>query len=248
MIGTSPVLVLDFDGVICDSIEECFASSWAAYHGLFLHDAPRAPTEKAARAAFARLRPFVRSGEDFVLIQRLVAGGVLPGSQAHFDEEARREGSATMERFKNLFYEARASLLASDRDDWLQMNLIYPHVAAAIAALPPAAPLHVLSTKRPPFIAEILAARGIALPQERIIHSAGEPKLAAVERLRVLGGFDRAIFVEDQIDAIRENANPRIMAYLATWGYVQPEWLRTDVALLTPDAFRELLARTWPRR
>jgi hypothetical protein len=38
------------------------------------------------------------------------------------------------------------------------------------------------------------------------------------------------------------------MAYLATWGYVQPEWLRTDVALLTPDAFRELLARTWPRR
>ncbi len=240
------LLVLDFDGVICDSIEECFASSWTAYHDLFLQGAAPAASSEA-HAAFARLRPFVRSGEDFVLIQKLVDDGVSIGSQAQFDEEARRAGSGRMERFMHLFYEARASLLKADRDGWLRMNRIYPHVAAGIAGLPAGAVLCVLSTKRPPFIAEILGAQGIALPQERIIHSEGEPKLAAVERLRMQGGFERAIFVEDQIDAISDNTNPRIMPYLATWGYVQAEWLRAHVALLTPDSFRELLARNWPR-
>ena len=61
-------------------------------------------------------------------------------------------------------------------------------------------------------------------------------------------GFTDALFVEDQIDAIRRNANPRIRAYLAVWGYVQEEWLRSpaEVTLLSPDGFRDLLARTWP--
>ncbi len=248
VIRTPAALVLDFDGVICDSIDEGFAASWTAYHRLYLNGTDgQAPD--AARAAFARLRPYVRSGEDFVLIQEMVDRGVHVDSQEAFDEWARRAGPSALGRFKELFYAARTSLLESDKDAWLRMNRIYPHVAAGIAALPRGAPLYILSTKRPLFIAEILDARGIVVPRERILHSADEPKLAVVERLRAQGGFEEAVFVEDQIDAIIGNANPRIKAYLATWGYVQKEWLRepAPVALLTPEAFLDLLARTWPR-
>jgi phosphoglycolate phosphatase-like HAD superfamily hydrolase len=241
-------LVLDFDGVICDSVDECFASSWTAYHHLFLNRPPVEATSKA-RAAFAHLRPFVRSGEDFVLIQQMIDGGFSVDSQAAFDEQARRAGPLSLGRFKELFYSARASLLLGNRNAWLRMNRVYPHVAEGIAGLPRGAPLFILSTKRPRFIAEILDAQGIVVPRERILHSDGEPKIAAVERLRAEKGFEESVFVEDQIDAIRGNANPRIRAFLATWGYVQPEWLREPgtVALLTPRAFIDLLARTWPR-
>ena len=248
MTGAPAALVLDFDGVICDSLDECFASSWKAFHQLFLNRRP-GETPSEARAAFARLRPFVRSGEDFVLIQQMVERGLHVESQAGFDDWARRAGPDTLTRFKELFYAARTSLLETDRNAWIRMNRIYPHVAAGIAALPRGAPLHILSTKRPRFIAEILDAQGIVVPQERIHYSSGEPKLAAVERLRAQGGFEEAVFIEDQIDAISGNTNPRIRAFLATWGYVQDEWLRSPcmVALLTPGAFRELLAGSWPR-
>jgi phosphoglycolate phosphatase-like HAD superfamily hydrolase len=191
----------------------------------------------------------VRSGEDFVLIQQMIDEGFSVDSQAAFDDRARRAGSDTLGRFKELFYTARASRLLANRDAWIRMNRIYPHVAAGIAGLPRGAPLFILSTKRPRFVAEILDAQGIVVPRERILHSDGEPKLGAVERLRAQGGFEEAVFIEDQIDAIRGNANPRIRAFLATWGYVQAEWLREPgtVALLTPQAFTDLLALTWPR-
>jgi phosphoglycolate phosphatase-like HAD superfamily hydrolase len=240
----APALVLDFDGVVCDSVDECFSSSWAAFHRLFMGRSIPAATSES-RAAFARLRPFVRSGEDFVLIQQMVDQGQHVDTQAVFDERARRAGSETLDRFKSVFYEARASLLSDDHAAWIRMNRIYPHVAAGIAGLPPGAPLYILSTKRPRFIAEILNANGISVPGEHILHSSGEPKLSEVERIRGEGGFEEAVFVEDQIDAIRGNSNRRISAYLATWGYVQAEWLRepAEVALLTPQGFLDLLAR-----
>jgi hypothetical protein len=92
------------------------------------------------------------------------------------------------------------------------------------------------------FIGETLQANGIHVPEDRIIFSVGEPKLAAVERLRVEKGYDEAILVEDQIDAIKDNTNPRIRVFLASWGYVKREWLRPplQVPVLDEGAMEKL--------
>ena len=245
------LLVLDFDGVICDSVDECFASSWTAYHQLHLGEPAGAP-DQSVRDAFAALRPYVRSGEDFVLIQEIITRGETVSSQASFDETARRGGNAARARYRDLFYQARADFLHRDRAGWLALNRVYPHVARAFARLPSSVPLYILSTKKPAFIAEILAAQSITVDSEHIIWSDAEPKLATVERLRVAWGSaaspggspgTRALFVEDQVDAIQRNTNPLVRVFLATWGYVQKEWLAPHgpVPLLSPDGFLELL-------
>lgn len=245
----APLLVLDFDGVICDSIDECFLSSWTAYHRLHLGSAGSCP-DPGAREGFARLRPFVRAGEDFVLIQEILARGLGPADQAAFDRLAQDGGNAA--RYRGLFYQAREDHLRRDRQGWLALNRVYPHVKAAFVRLPAGAPCFVLSTKKPPFIAEIMAANGIAIPGERIVWSDGEPKLVTVGRLLDAAGRREAVFVEDQVDAIAGNTDSRIRVYLATWGYVKPEWLQRDdagrsrawgVPLLTPPAFGELVER-----
>ena len=53
------------------------------------------------------------------------------------------------------------------------------------------------------------------------------------------------MLVEDQIDAIRGDTNPRIRVFLATWGYVKEEWLAEPgpVTLLTPEGFLDLVKR-----
>ena len=242
--GTArPLLVLDFDGVICDSVEECFVSSWTAYQELFL-GLPRSKAPAATRAEFRAMRPFIRSGEDFVLVQELIDHEARVNNQADFDSAWRRPGIPSRKVFKDLFYQARSTLMDQDRQAWLSMNPVYPHVASAISRLAPAVPFYILSTKRPHFVRETLEANGIRVPPERVLYSEEEPKLLTIEKLLQSRGAAHALFVEDQIDAIRGNTNPLIQVYLASWGYVQESWLEGTpaVPLLTPEAFVKLLA------
>jgi phosphoglycolate phosphatase-like HAD superfamily hydrolase len=189
------------------------------------------------------MRPFVRSGEDFVLIQGLIEAGESVQDQAEFDRAWERPGTPPRERYKELFYRARTELLQRDPRAWLSLNRIYPHVAAALAGLPADAPVYVLSTKKPQFVRETLAANGIAIPDGHVLYSHGEPKLLTVEKLRATLGLPEATLVEDQIDAIRGNTNPRLRVLLASWGYVRESWLRESVGIpvLTPEAFGELV-------
>jgi phosphoglycolate phosphatase-like HAD superfamily hydrolase len=238
------LLVLDFDGVICDSIRECFASSWIAYHGLERGSGDALPPRRIP-AGFSKLRPFIRTGADFLFIQEILDTGAEVSDQPGFDELTRHGGERKRARYHELYYRARTALLERDRASWLGMHRIYPHVATGFARMGPAAPLFILSTKKPRFIMEILSAAGIQVPEERILLSETEPKLVAVERLRRNGGHERASFVEDQLDHIRENANPGIDVFLATWGYVREEWLvqPSAVPLLTPSGFLALVER-----
>lgn len=241
------LLVLDFDGVICDSIDECFASSWAAYHTLFRKDTHADPPPEV-RHGFARLRPFIRTGEDFLIIQEALAAFSPVSDQAGFDELSRHAGPDKRARFRELFYKARSEMLARDREFWLSLNKVYPHMKKAFTRMASDAPVIVLSTKKPRFIAEILAANDINLPPKRILLSDGEPKLVATERLRADGGFESAILIDDQIDHLRENENTRVRGLLAAWGYVQESWLSAPraVPIITAEGFLALVEKEFP--
>ena len=246
------VLVLDFDGVICDSLDECFASSWNAYYHLYLGRRP-AYMPVSLRRDFARLRPLVRGGADFMLIQEMLDKGESASRQSEFDALARSAGEEKLRLFHDLFYKARAEILDTDRQSWLAMNRIYPHMASGLSRLPATAPVYILSTKKPEFIAEVLSAKGIEFARERILYSGTEKKLTRVAEVGRAGGFTEATFVDDQIDHllceeaahpdIARKAVPRIRTFLASWGYVKEEWLKEPlrVPVLTPQELPALL-------
>jgi hypothetical protein len=241
-----PLLVLDFDGVICDSIDECFVSSWIAYHTLYRNDPPpHIPV--SLRNDFARLRPFIRSGEDYLLIQEILHSEGYVSDQAAFDALLHGAGPEKMTKFKELFALARSQLLAKDRSFWLSLNRIYSHMLTAFAHMPREAPVSILSTKAPEFIAEILEQAQIHVSRERILRSPSDRKLPIVEKLRSASGHERAIFIDDQIDYLLGSGFPRIDAYLASWGYVKEEWLsgKLPVRILTPENFGRLMEKEY---
>jgi hypothetical protein len=215
------IAVLDFDGVICDSIDECLVASFHAYYDLQGKPVP-AGGPAARRDSFARMRVFIRSGEDYVLIQQLIDRSIEVSDQGQFDEQMRAVGPREMARFHELFYSSRAALMARGRDAWLAMNRIYPQARAALLASA-GRPLYILSTKRPQYIHDILGHEGIAVPAPQVLYSGDKRKLPLVEGLRTGGGFARALFVDDQVDHLLRNPYPLVSVYLASWGYVASE-------------------------
>lgn len=219
------LLVLDFDGVICDSVEECFVSSWEARFRLRGGAGPVPAPPPEGLEAFARLRPFVRNGADFLVILEAAERGVEVAGQAAFDALAEQIGPQALRRFTSRFYEARERLLAEERSRWLRMNRLYPHAREALdLAAGAGLPLAILSTKRSPYIVEILAANGVGVPSEGVHHTTG-PKAPVVRELLAASGAERAVFIDDQIDYLLGLDDPRIEGRLASWGYVRPEWL-----------------------
>ena len=219
------LLVLDFDGVICDSVDECFVASWEARFRLHSGTGPVPEPPGGQAAAFAHLRPFVRNGEDFLVILEAAGRGTAPADQAGFDALAATLPARDLAGFKARFYAARERMLAEERPRWLGLNRIYPHAREALRTVVRAGvPLCILSTKRAPYILEILAAGGIELPPGDVHHTTGR-KEPVVRELLDRSGCARAVFVDDQVDFLADLDDPRIEGYLATWGYVRPEWL-----------------------
>jgi hypothetical protein len=128
-------------------------------------------------------------------------------------------------------------LLQKDRGAWVLMNRIYPQTRVALESAV-GKPLFILSTKRPEFIQEILSHAGISVPGDRILHSGDDRKLPIVERVRSKGDFECAVFIDDQVDFLKDNPFPRVRVYLASWGYVASEQVARDLGipvLAAPD-------------
>lgn len=220
-------IFLDFDGVVCDSVLEAYVSSWIAWYRTIRSEEPAAvPIEQ--RELFYRYRPFIRNGEDFVLLQQLIERGVAIATQRDFDLQLERAGTRSMQQYRNAIYAVRERLLAQDRDAWLRLNRIYPHVRKELDRLALLRQVYILSTKKADYIAEILAGDGVSWPRDRIITSEGRPKISIIGEVLAQSSATTAHFFEDQPDHFPrspETVGYELHCYLAEWGYIQKQWL-----------------------
>jgi phosphoglycolate phosphatase-like HAD superfamily hydrolase len=236
------LLFLDFDGVICDSINECFVSSRHAYYQGLLNRKPD-DASAADKETFARIRPFIRSGEDYVLIQKLIDQNVEVTSQEDFDRELTRAGEKTMEHYKAVFYDAREELIRRDKQYWLSLSKPFDHVKDFLPALSRREEVYIISTKRSAFVQEITGHWNLSWPIERILYPGTREKPDIIMDYVPECGYSAAILVEDQIDHLLKCRGLPIQGILAEWGYIKEAWLSdTRVESMDRRAFRDFLA------
>jgi len=213
-------LFLDFDGVICDSLEECFRSSWLTGEGIAITDAPppNPPFDAAYRARFDSCRPFIRSGEDYLIVHQWAARGQVPADQASFDRSLGTTGLAALAEMKKRLYAVRDHLLEKHRSRWLGWNPLYPGMAEALKIQASNPRVWILSTKKAEFIVEILAHHGVVWPLERTIYTGTRRKLDIIgERI----ADQPSMLIDDQVDHL-DPGHPSCRCLLALWGYISP--------------------------
>lgn len=213
-------LFLDFDGVLCDSLEECFRSSWLAATGYVVgtEAPPEPPVDLDYRKRFGACRPFIRSGEDYLMVHQWAARGAVPRSQAEFDESLAKAGGERLATWKAALYEVRDRLLVHHRSLWLSWNPLYTGIAAALKSQATSDRVWILSTKKAEFIVEILAHHGVDWPLERTLYTGTRKKLEMIEER--LGSAPSEL-IDDQFDHL-DFDHPTCRCSLALWGYVAP--------------------------
>lgn len=220
-----PLLYLDFDGVICYSLEECYQSSWLAWQGLALspHSTPPgAPESPDRREAFLALRPFIRNGEDYLLAQELIVRGERVNSQGDFDAAVEKAGAGRMAAWKADLYQVRTFLSTHHLTFWASWNPLYPGMAGILGSLAQDSRAYILSTKKSPYVRAILQHHGIQWPASRTLEASGRSKLAIIsDQPGPATTPAAAILIDDQVDHL-DFKHPHITCYWALWGFVTP--------------------------
>jgi phosphoglycolate phosphatase-like HAD superfamily hydrolase len=237
---TPGLLVLDFDGVVCDGMDEFFETSSRTLAELTGQPLPESRRAEL-RARFAALRPIVESGWEMAVLLGVLADGA-PADDAALREPERwadardaylRTHALPRANVAAAFDDVRVRWIDRDLPDWLGHHRFYPGVAAWLTGLAAARfPVYVLSTKGKPFLDALLAAHGVPLPSERVIGKA-EPRRDKWDVLRDLAA-EHAVpiadlwFVEDRLPTLldlRRRAPDLATArlFLADWGYVFPD-------------------------
>jgi phosphoglycolate phosphatase-like HAD superfamily hydrolase len=231
------LLALDFDGVVCDGIDEMVESSWRTLVEVTKHELPTARRAEL-HARFSALRPAIESGWEMVVLL-----GVLSEKPAA-DDASLRDGRHWAEvrdaylkahalshaPIATAFDAVRVRWMEKDARGWLERHRFYEGIAAWLTRLVAEGQLvYVLSTKSKPFLEALLAWQNVSLPSDRVIGRA-EPKREKWDVLRGLAashglGTGDVWFVEDRLATLldlRRHAPDFAAAhlFLAAWGYV----------------------------
>lgn len=118
-------LALDFDGVICNSIDECLLTSYNAYH-------EKNYTElngfsQRFKEFFYRYRHLVRPAGEYFLLYKAFYEQIEPLRHETFFE-LKDQNQEHISEFSNRFFTERTTL-KDDRANWLSLHSIYPHVS-----------------------------------------------------------------------------------------------------------------------
>ena len=234
------LLFLDFDGVICDSEPECFESSSVAYSELKSSENVSKSSEH--RSLFRQLRPLIRSGEDYLVIQDMLEEFVrnskfrLATNQEEFDAYRNKLGSHTILKYKDMMATTRQKLIKKNEESWLSLSQLFPHMYKLLKTHN-LTNIRILSTKSASLVSKILEGNGIFIPNKSILHAESNPDGKDVRKLDIITNeinnseMVEAFFIEDQLDHLLENSDYRISTFLADWGYILPSWLEKTTFL-----------------
>jgi phosphoglycolate phosphatase-like HAD superfamily hydrolase len=218
------LLALDFDGVICNGLQEYFQTAWVAHYQLWAGD-PIAPPEGLAEA-FYRLRPIVETGWEMPVVIHALRSGfseqAILADWANISIEMLQQHHATPQQVGALVDQLRDHAIQTQLQDWLATHTFYPGVIDRLKSLE-----HwlIISTKEGRFIQQLLAGAGIELSPERIFGKEQKrPKYVILRELKAQ--YQSIWFIEDRFKTLETVQNQPdlqdIQLFLADWGYNLP--------------------------
>lgn len=219
------VLCLDFDGVLCDSMDECLVTGFNAYYGVQISSAQEVPF--GLRDFYCRYRYLVAPADDFYLLFHAFDRGMETLERETFEQLKKSTLDARRE-FSRHFFAAR-ELLKKDIEHWLGLHRMYSQCRAVLDDDFPR--FHIVTTKDSDSVERLATRHGY---RSKVLSIYGKEistdKRISLQKLLVDWQIDvcrkPVIFVDDNREHLEQVKSVVTRHYLAGWGYTGP--IETD--------------------
>ncbi|MDV2997317.1 MAG: hypothetical protein N4J56_007022 [Chroococcidiopsis sp. SAG 2025] len=217
------VIALDFDGLICDGLNECILVTWNGYYGKDLsafsdRGLASIPVEFVER--FKHCRNFVKHLGHFIV--PLVDSTTPIVSQDDFQAIYAAIAPEAVERFMKKATEYRHWSRQEKPAEWLRHHSLYPGMKRFLSQTD-LSMTYIVTAKDSKSVREILSSAGIKFDESRIF---GEQKLkiAALQQITDLEKIPPYClhFFDDNVLNVVEAQKAGYSSYWATWGYNAP--------------------------
>lgn len=216
------LLAMDFDGVIVDSISECAVAGFNGYSEYCDSSEVIIKPENIENDRlnkFCIMRPYIRSGEDYIYLFHAIDESINIDSQEDFDK-FKIVYLDRKESYYKLFYSARQTLMSSNFDNWITLNPLYNEMDVFLHSMH--TKIHIVSTKAPKYIIKILKFNGIEFNPKRV-HEAGRGFSKTDIIVKLIREYNLStpnmIFIDDHFDTLHKIKSTGVRCMFAGWGY-----------------------------
>lgn len=236
------VLALDFDGVVCDSLREVFATALATYESM----EPDSPVLKRIRnrnsagrwyeldlmddpvmVSFESMMPLGNRAEDFGVSLKAIDSFLELTDQKAYDTFYGTISTDWLESFHRTFYEKRDEARAFDTHGWLELHASYPRFLEVLRRRSGEARIALATAKDRRSAVMLLDHLGIGdlfAPEFVLDKETGVSKTAHLTALRdrLDVPFEEITFVDDKLNHLETVAPLGVRPVLAGWGFNTP--------------------------
>ncbi|HSV67206.1 MAG TPA: hypothetical protein VLJ59_15010 [Mycobacteriales bacterium] len=216
------VLVLGFDGVICDTWQEHAVLAWGAYHG-WPPDAGPHPLDAVPADVIAivrTLRGFVRHLGH--LRVPLMPGADAVRTQEDFDRTYAQLAPDDVTDFTRRAAQFRAEIRTGRWPAWLALHRMYDGLHGVLSAY--GGRLYVVTARDRGSVCALLGEYGVGVAPDRVYgdQESKDTALAHVQTRECVAA-DRLWFVDDNLGNVLAARSAGHRAVWALWGYSAPE-------------------------
>jgi phosphoglycolate phosphatase-like HAD superfamily hydrolase len=220
-------LVLDFDGVIVDSAEECFERSLEAYANTQLSDVgPGYST--CLRPLFLRYRYLVGPAANFWDLMEAISRcslkdehGQVPIVFSALIVDRTQDTLSKRERFISDFFKSRRNKINDCNELWLAQHRMYSQVNSLLSSVD-THNIFIATMKDSESVIELLKYFGIPILNENIFDNQyGSNKEIHIRKVLSQLECDpkNVLFVDDNSNHLKEVSGTGVKLAYASWGY-----------------------------
>lgn len=216
--------VFDFDGVVCDSTNECFVTSqnaWNRWNNRYTFKTSVSEFPENEYSKFCQLRPYVKGAGEYYSVMKLI-------SNKEIDEEINMNlyekyvdlWKDKFTKFKKIFYFERHRLRESNFEKWISLHVPYKIIVKILAELISQNRVYVATLKDGESVSILLNHYKLEIPESRIIdQSMINNKLEALSKILSIEKIDKKeiIFIDDNINHLKAPKQNGFNVFLSEW-------------------------------
>jgi phosphoglycolate phosphatase-like HAD superfamily hydrolase len=226
------IYVFDFDGVVCDSMDECLITSWNAWqrylHGMnsqVVNKCEAIPEDEQRH--FRALRWYARGAGEYYALWSAFQRKMTFNSQAEFQVWS-EETLKAHDAYAQIFVEFRKKIRAEEEKAWVELHGMYSEAVEAIRKLLAEQRCFIATLKDKTSVRLLLRYQGVEV-DESLVYDREDitSKLEALQDIQRKQSLEKQdiAFIDDNVPHLVPTHQEGFPSYLSAWGALVEERL-----------------------